>query len=221
VFHPIQLASFALMQFQHGLQGLTEEEAQVRLKKADGSQMNAISWTVGHVCWQWIRLATRVALAQGKHEGSEDPYPMLRERVRQFQSGSQDPTPPTLQYAMDLLRDTTEVTKWLIDVDDDVMSTIQWGNDPRDGGVVKGVPETLGTSAIRNTLHTWFHIGEINAVRQMLGHEEILFIIMMSGNLEWLPDGEPAPAWVDYPPPLAPHDADLIERYNQLLPARS
>ena len=47
MYHPVQLASFALMQFQHGLQGLTEEEAQLRLTKADGSQMNSLSWIVG------------------------------------------------------------------------------------------------------------------------------------------------------------------------------
>jgi hypothetical protein len=218
MYHPVQLASFALMQFQHGLQGLTNEEAQLRMSKADGTEMNSISWTIGHISWQWIRLATRVALAKGEKDGSDDPFPMLRERARQFRSGSDDPTPPSLAEALSLLQDATEVSKWLADVDDAIMSTVRWGDDPRDGGAVRGAPEVLGTSAIRNTLHTWFHIGEINAVRQMLGHSEILFIIMMGGNMEWLPQGSPTPDWVAYPPPLAPHDAELIERYNQVLP---
>ena len=221
MYHPLQLASFALMQFQHGLQGLTEEEARVRMKKADGTEMNAISWTVGHVSWQWIRLATRVALAQGLSEGGDDPYPMLRDRTRQFRSGSSDATPPTLADALALLDDATEMSKWLVGVDNSIMETVQWGTDPRDSGVVRDIPETLGTSAIRNALHSWFHIGEINAVRQMLGHPEILFIIMMGGNMEWQSEGSAAPPWVTYPPPLAPHDAEIIKKYRQVLPQRA
>ena len=38
---------------------------------------------------------------------------------------------------------------------------------------------------MRAVLHTWFHTGEINAVRQMLGHAEIPFVGKMLGNLEW------------------------------------
>ncbi len=39
---------------------------------------------------------------------------------------------------------------------------------------------------MRATLHTWFHAGEINAVRQMLGHAEIPFVGTMIGQLEWM-----------------------------------
>jgi hypothetical protein len=219
MYHPVQLASFALMQFEHGLQDLTEEEAQVRLTKADGSQMNSISWIVGHISWQWIRLAVRVALAQGHREGEDDPHPALRARVRPFQSGGgADPTPPTLSEALGLLHEARELSRWLIGVDDALMSTVQWGTDSRDGGVVRTGQETLGTSAIRNTLHTLFHTGEINAIRQMLGHPEILFIMMMEGNMEWRPAGSGEPAWVPYPPVLAPADAALMTKVKQVLP---
>ena len=38
---------------------------------------------------------------------------------------------------------------------------------------------------MRAVLHTWFHAGEINAVRQMLGHAEIPFVGEMLGSIEW------------------------------------
>jgi hypothetical protein len=98
------------------------------------------------------------------------------------------------------------------------MSTVQWGTDIRDGGVVRGGQEALGTSVIRNTLHTLFHTGEINAIRQTLGHPEILFISMMEGNMEWLPAGSGEPAWVTYPPVLTPADADFMSKVKQALP---
>ena len=42
-------AGFALSEYQRGLEGLSEEEIQTRTGKADGTQMNAISWIVGHI----------------------------------------------------------------------------------------------------------------------------------------------------------------------------
>ena len=47
--------------------------------------------------------------------------------------------------------------------------------------------ESVGTALMRATLHTWYHAGEINAVRQMLGHAEIGFVGQMVGRLEWKP----------------------------------
>jgi hypothetical protein len=38
---------------------------------------------------------------------------------------------------------------------------------------------------MRNTYHYFFHAGEINAVRQQLGHPEIPFIGLMRGHLEF------------------------------------
>ncbi len=51
------------------------------------------------------------------------------------------------------------------------------------GNVTGG--ENVGTALMRATLHTWFHTGEISAIRQMLGHPEIAFVGNMLGNLEW------------------------------------
>lgn len=40
MYRPIELARFALSEFERGLQGVTEEEAQTRLTNADGSQQS-------------------------------------------------------------------------------------------------------------------------------------------------------------------------------------
>ena len=40
---------------------------------------------------------------------------------------------------------------------------------------------------MRNTFHYWFHCGEVNAIRQMLGHPEMIFVGQMIGHLEYLP----------------------------------
>ena len=45
MYRTTNLVSIPLMNFEMGLDGLTEEEARVRLVKADGTQMNSISWT--------------------------------------------------------------------------------------------------------------------------------------------------------------------------------
>ena len=47
-----ELASYALSEFERGIEGVTDDEAHVRLTKADGSKMNAISWIVAHIAWR-------------------------------------------------------------------------------------------------------------------------------------------------------------------------
>ena len=46
--------------------------------------------------------------------------------------------------------------------------------------------ESVGTFLARAVMHTWFHIGEINAARQLLGHGEIRFVGALDGWLEWV-----------------------------------
>ena len=163
MFHPLDLARFAIDEFLRGLDGLTEEEAARRLDKADGTQMNAPAWTTAHLAYHWLQRP---------------------ERLRRYSWGSDDPTPPTLAEARGWLEEGRRHTEdWLSRADAALMASIP----PRTGG------ESVGTSLMRATLHTWFHIGEINAIRQMLGHPEIGFVGDMIGHLEWRDeDGHPA-----------------------------
>lgn len=162
MYQPLELARFALSEFERGLDGITDEESRRRMAKADGTEMNAISWTLGHIAGHWLRVA-----AYAKQE--EQPGEVLR-----FFGPAADPSPPPLSDALKLLDDAKASIDWLASADDVLMSTA------RGEGF-----ESVGTALMRAVLHTWFHTGEINAVRQMLGHAEIPFVGKLIGNLEW------------------------------------
>ena len=67
--------------------------------------------------------------------------------------------------------------KWLPNATDELLSS------KRDFG--PQASEHLGTQLMRAILHTWFHTGEVNGMRQMLGHPEIQFVGRMKGQLEY------------------------------------
>ena len=159
------IARFALLEFERGLDSLTDEEARTRVGKADGTSMNAIAWIVGHIACHWLGLEGRAKPAQ------------IASMMQQFRSGSPaDPTPPPLIDVLKLLDDAKHSIDWVTRADDTMMSVVPQGS--RNG-------ENIGTMVMRAALHTWFHSGEINAIRQMLGHSEIRFVGPMAGNLEW------------------------------------
>ena len=165
-YRPDELVRFAISEFQRVLEGLADEEAQICTSKPDGSQMNAVTWTIGHIAMHWLfayALMTRERMPIGE---------------RLFFGPGDDPTPPSLGDMRTMFADATARTEgWLPDVDDDLLSS------KRDFGPL--ADETLGTQLMRAVLHTWFHTGEVNAVRQMLGHAEIPFVGRLIGNLEW------------------------------------
>lgn len=154
-YRPIEIARFALSEFERGLEGLTDEDARKRLTKADGSGMNAISWTVCHIAGHWLNRP---------------------ERLTRYAPGSRNASPPPLEDALTMLAEAKGFTEsWLPDATDEFLASQPEGL----GG------EGIGTGVMRAALHTWFHAGEINAIRQMLGHSEISFVGPMAGELEW------------------------------------
>ena len=130
--------------------------------------MNAISWTVGHITGHWLLLA-----AYARQE--EQPTGPVR-----FFGAAADPTPPPLNDVLKLLDEAKASIDWLSKADDELLSTLREGY-----AVGRNKQESVGTVLMRATLHTWFHIGEINAVRQMLGHPPIPCVGQMAANLEW------------------------------------
>lgn len=165
-FSPAELARFAVSEFERGLEGLTAEDAIARLDKADGTQTNSISWTIGHVSTGWLfayALMTRERFDFG-------------ERIY-FGPGA-DPSPPNLDEMRTMFAKAKALTEqWLPDATDELLSS------KRDFG--RQASEQLGTHLMRAILHTWFHTGEINAIRQMLGQPEIQFVGRMVGQLEY------------------------------------
>jgi hypothetical protein len=151
------MAAFALSEFERGLKGLSDEDARKRLTKADGTEMNAISWTIGHIAGHWLH---------------RPPH------LQRYAMGSVDATPPPLAEMLALLEDAKAFSaSWLPRADEALLARI-----PPDGSTGG---ENVGTALMRATLHTWFHAGEINAIRQMLGHREIPFVGLMLGKFEW------------------------------------
>ena len=165
MYQPYELARFTLSEFERGLACLTDEEAQTRMTKADGTQMNAVSWVIAHVARHW--LALEAYAKQGQLPGSLEPFapgPLA------------DPTPPPMSDVLKLLDDAKAAIDWIATADDALLSTTP------EESILRG---SVGTALMRVALHTWFHIGEINAIRQMLGHSPIGFVGSMAGTLEW------------------------------------
>jgi hypothetical protein len=162
--HPlVRTQRFARAEFLRGLEGLSDEEARFRPAKADGGRMNCISWTVGHLAAQ--EGAFFIAGAGGKLDG----------RLAEFFTG-RPATTPRLNDVLALWRETTaKADEYLGSADDEALAAslkIAWA-------------ENVGTVLMRNTFHYWFHAGEVNAIRQLLGHREIIFVGPMQGRLEY------------------------------------
>jgi hypothetical protein len=162
--HPLVRAQrFARAEYRRGLEGLSDEEARFRADKADGGQMNCISWTAGHLAAQE---AAFFVVGVGKP---------LDPRLEQVFTG-RPATTPHLDEVLALWEETTaRADEFLETADDEALAAalkIAWA-------------ENLGTALMRSTYHYWFHAGEVNATRQLLGHPEIIFVGPMQGRLEY------------------------------------
>ncbi len=96
--------------------------------------------------------------------------------LRIFGPGA-DATPLPLTDALKMMADAKRSIDWLGSADDPLLASSPPGHFLS--------RESVGTNVMRVILHTWFHTGEINAVRQLLGHAEIRFVGKLIGNLEW------------------------------------
>ena len=147
--HPlVDQIFFARKEFQRGLVGITDEEARRRFLP-----MNCISWNVGHLAWQEQRYW--LYRAQGRL-----PYPRL---VAEFAYGAPMST-PSLEEMLGIWRAVTDASDAYLD---SLTSASLLEELLADG---KQVGQSVGSAMRRITYHYWYHIGEIQAIRQMLGH---------------------------------------------------
>jgi uncharacterized damage-inducible protein DinB len=158
--HPIVAQFlFTRTEWLRGLTGLTEEEGSRHF-----GQMNCISWTVGHLAWHeqkyWLERAQNIILLPDLNNkfafGSPMSTPSLKEMLAAWRKVSRAST-----ASLEAL-DSTGLSAELL----------------RKG---KPVGQTLGSAMYRIIYHYWYHIGEIQAVRQMLGHQDLPVYV---GNLE-------------------------------------
>ena len=150
--HPrVEQLRFARSEFLRGLEGLTDEEARRRFLP-----MNCISWMVGHLANQEYRYWE--LRAHGR-----DPMPQIKDLAPYGRPAST----PALADALNSWRAVTA----LVDPYLDTLTTAALA----ERYIIDGKPfvETVGTLIQRVTYHYWFHIGESQAVRQLLGHTDL------------------------------------------------
>ena len=147
--HPlVAQLRFTRSEFVRGLQDVTDEEARRRFLP-----MNCISWIIGHLAYQentyWM------VRAQGKNVAPE-----LQPLVGWDQPAS---TPPLADMWAAWHTVTEAADPYLESLTTDTLSTFM---------IVNGKPhsESIGSMLRRVTYHYWYHLGEAQAIRQMLGH---------------------------------------------------
>ena len=164
--HPlVEQLRFTRAEWLRGLRGTTEKDALRRFKP-----MNSVGWIVGHMAWHeqryWLTRA---------HDST--PYPVLNKVVA---SGGPATTPSLDEMMTAWRKVTSDSDPWLDALTTDDLSGALPGAGPR---------RLLGDSIRRVTYHYWFHIGEIQAIRQMLGHSRLpQFVGDIDGRAPYRPE---------------------------------
>jgi hypothetical protein len=147
--HPlIQQLRFTRSEFKRGLAGVSAEDGARRFLP-----MNCISWNVGHLAWQEQRYY--LYYAQGQL-----PFPEINSL---FAYGAPASTPALSEMLAAWEAITAAADPWL---DGLTVASLQ-ENVVRNG---KKTDFLFGSLVQRTIYHYWYHNGENQAMRQMLGH---------------------------------------------------
>jgi len=150
--HPlIDQFRFTRSEWLRGLDGISEEDGSCHF-----GPMNCISWTVGHLAWHeqryWLTRSQGILLFQTLNElfayGAPMSTPSFNEMLEAWHHVTRAADP-----FLDSLTTEALQTELLLDG--------------------KPVGQTMGSALRRITYHYWYHIGEIQAIRQMLGHANL------------------------------------------------
>lgn len=149
--HPlISQLYFTRSEWVRGFAGVSAEEGLQRFEP-----MNSLGWMVGHLAWQeqsyWLEWA------QSK---------ILVPDLANYGNGQPLSTPPLdeMWSAWELV--TTEANAFLETLTPAMMETFFERYDKRRR-------ESVGTMLYRMIYHYWYHLGESQAVRQLMGHENV------------------------------------------------
>lgn len=150
--HPlVDQFRFTRSEWLRGLDGVSEEDGGCHF-----GLMNCISWTVGHLAWHEQR--TWLTRPQNKIL-----FPKLNEL---FAYGAEMNT-PSFKEMLETWHTVTQAADPFLDT----LTTETLQNDLLLNG--EPVGQTIGSALRRITYHYWYHIGEIQAIRQMLGHKDL------------------------------------------------
>ncbi|MBA3415422.1 MAG: DUF664 domain-containing protein [Chloroflexia bacterium] len=150
--HPlVDQLRFARSEFIRSLAGVGDDDARRRL-----GPMNCLSWMVGHLADQeqryWLVRQDRALVVLGLNDlvghGQPASTPLLPEMWAAWHA---------VTLAADPYLDALGVAELR-----------QFPPQRRPSS-----PESVGTMLLRVTGHYWFHTGEAQAVRQMLGHQNL------------------------------------------------
>jgi uncharacterized damage-inducible protein DinB len=154
---------FTRSEWLRGLAGVSPEEAARHFEP-----MNSISWLVGHLAWHeqlyWLQRAqgqTLVPEVMACANGQPMSTPDLEAMLAAWQTITQAADP-----YLDALTDQELKTHLMID-----------GSKP--------APENIGRNLVRMTFHYWYHLGEMQAIRQLLGHTDLPRFIGPMAALEF------------------------------------
>lgn len=146
--HPlVKQLHFTRQKWFEGLKDVSSEDALARFEP-----INSIGWMIGHLAWQeqhyWLLLPG---------------HSILFPELLQFASGEPASTPP-LDEVWDAWHTVTGAADTLLNT----LSAETLGQTFVVNGVTR--KENIGTMLLRNIYHYWYHLGEAQAVRQLLGH---------------------------------------------------
>jgi hypothetical protein len=147
--HPlVEQLRFTRSEWVIALADVTDAEASRRFEP-----MNCISWIIGHLAWQ----EQRYWLFGGQGRMI---LPHLNELVGY---GAPSSTPPLAEMWEAWHAVTEAADPWLDEQTTETLLRHPMANGNRS-------PESFGTLMRRTTYHYWYHIGESQAIRQLLGH---------------------------------------------------
>jgi hypothetical protein len=166
--HPLVLQlRFARNEFVRGLDGVTEAEGFRRVEP-----MNSLGWIVAHLTWQEQRYW--LTAAQGI---------ILEPEINILAGYGQPATTPSLAEMWAAWRKIT-------DANDSYLETLT--SQTLTNHLVRGgeaLPESIGSMLRRITYHYWYHIGESQAIRQLLGHRNLPdFVGAMHAEAPYIPE---------------------------------
>jgi hypothetical protein len=150
--HPlVDQLRFTRGEWLRALDGVPGPDGETRLEP-----MNSIGWIVFHLAWhEQLSFLTRL---QGRT--------LVQEANEHGVNGQPASTPP-LAAAMRVWRAVTDAADPVLDTLDSAALRDWLPNTKRPGS------RLLGSTIQRVTYHYWFHIGEITAIRQILGHADV------------------------------------------------
>ena len=150
--HPlVDQFRFTRSEWLRGLEGVAEEEAMRHF-----GPMNCISWIVGHLAWHEHRYW--LERAQGK---------VLFLKLNEMYAYGAPMSTPALTEMLDIWHKVTQAADPYLDsLTTETLQRDLW----RDG---QPTGQSIGSALRRVTYHYWFHIGEIQAIRQLLGQTDL------------------------------------------------